>query len=217
MMAAINTPSTRISTGSTSVSRRLMPVSTSRFKMAASSSIMGPTRPVSSPTRTRLMARGSKMPVDWMACTTLPPSLTIGATRTSDCCSTTLPTVSVAMCKAVSMGTPLPSRVPSEREKSVSWYFSAMLPTSGSRSRRACHQLRPEGERNQRATSQPSPTTAIPITRPYCVKALPRPITMRVGAGRASPISAKSFSNCGTTKPSMTTSEMMATVTRMAG
>ena len=34
---------------------------------------------------------------------------------------------------------------------------------------------------------------------------------------RASPISANSFSNCGTTKPSMTTSEMMATVTRMAG
>src|SRR3990167_4532576 len=61
------------------------------------------------------------------------------ATRANAFCSTTLPTVSVAMCSAVSMGTPLPSRVPIERENSVSWYLSASGPMSGRRKTRVCH------------------------------------------------------------------------------
>ena len=67
------------------------------------------------------MANGSKMPVLPMASTTRTPSLTAGATLSSGSRMLRLLTVSVAMPRAVSIGTPLPNKVPHERVNSVIW------------------------------------------------------------------------------------------------
>src|SRR5450830_1373370 len=116
MIEAIIRPSTMISSGSTRVKPRLIPISTSRFRIFANSSIMGPIRPVSSPTMMRLMAKGSKICVEMMASTTLPPTLTLGATSAKPRRKPGSETCSVSISKAVSNGTPFPSKVPRERE-----------------------------------------------------------------------------------------------------
>ena len=121
------------------------------------------------------------------------------------------------MCKAVSKGTPLPSKVPKERVNKVRLYLRTSLPSKGVCRALACVHCCPPGDCIQRRTSQNSASKTKAITGAYSVKALPTTITKRVGAGSASPMSLNRVSNWGTTKPSMATSEMMATPSRMQG
>src|SRR5690554_2537364 len=160
---------------------------------------------------------GEKPPFSCSTADILLPDFTAGASTSNNCRMWILPTVLTAILSDCNRDTPLPCKVPRVRAKRATSYLNITPPANGIFSTCRSTQRLPLGVAAHLRNPHVPGTNTSNTSHHHWATQSPAEITILVMPGKASPISSNRVSNCGTTKPSITNTDTMATTARMAG